>query len=283
MSRNLYLAHYGVKGQKHGERKYQNKDGSLTPLGRAHYGVGKARGAASSAVKSVAKAIRKKVAPTNVELNAQIRKEKSKILNKQKREELKRLKKTGKIEDPEKKKGPHKRFSEMSDADIDARINRLKKEATLAELEASKNIGPGKKMVLNAISKGLTTGIQTATQSGLKSVGETFIKRGFGMDKDWNEFQEKKKKEEASKKLSEHIDDVVNESKAWREKEEKKKKRAEDFKKVVGNIKNETSGYRDRYAANFGYDGKGPKEKDQKAKVNYTWDPDDPRSKKRKK
>ena len=35
-----YLAHHGVKGQKWGERKYQNADGSLTPEGRIHYGVG---------------------------------------------------------------------------------------------------------------------------------------------------------------------------------------------------------------------------------------------------
>jgi len=41
-----YLAHHGVKGQKHGRRQYQNPDGSLTPLGRIHYGVGKAREAA---------------------------------------------------------------------------------------------------------------------------------------------------------------------------------------------------------------------------------------------
>jgi hypothetical protein len=38
-----YLAHHGVKGQKHGERQYQNLDGSLTPLGRKHYGVGPPR------------------------------------------------------------------------------------------------------------------------------------------------------------------------------------------------------------------------------------------------
>ena len=35
-----YLEHYGVKGQKHGERRYQNADGSLTPEGREHYGIG---------------------------------------------------------------------------------------------------------------------------------------------------------------------------------------------------------------------------------------------------
>lgn len=33
-----YLAHHGVPGQKHGIRKYQYEDGSLTPLGRIHYG-----------------------------------------------------------------------------------------------------------------------------------------------------------------------------------------------------------------------------------------------------
>ena len=37
------LYHHGVKGQKWGERQYQYKDGSLTPLGRIHYGVGSSR------------------------------------------------------------------------------------------------------------------------------------------------------------------------------------------------------------------------------------------------
>lgn len=35
------IKHYGTKGQKWGVRKYQNKDGSLTPAGREHYGYGK--------------------------------------------------------------------------------------------------------------------------------------------------------------------------------------------------------------------------------------------------
>ena len=42
-----YIAHHGVKGQKWGERQYQNADGSLTPAGRIHYGVGNARASSS--------------------------------------------------------------------------------------------------------------------------------------------------------------------------------------------------------------------------------------------
>lgn len=37
------LYHHGVKGQKHGHRRWQNPDGSLTPAGREHYGVGMKR------------------------------------------------------------------------------------------------------------------------------------------------------------------------------------------------------------------------------------------------
>lgn len=37
------LEHYQVKGAKHGVRRYQNYDGSYTPLGREHYGIGPPR------------------------------------------------------------------------------------------------------------------------------------------------------------------------------------------------------------------------------------------------
>lgn len=32
-----YLAHYGIKGQKWGVRRFQNEDGSLTAAGKEHY------------------------------------------------------------------------------------------------------------------------------------------------------------------------------------------------------------------------------------------------------
>ena len=42
-----FLSHHGIKSQKWGRRQYQNHDGSLTTLGRIHYGVGEARKGAS--------------------------------------------------------------------------------------------------------------------------------------------------------------------------------------------------------------------------------------------
>jgi len=38
----LELSHHGIKGQKWGILRFQNKDGSLTPAGRIRYGVGNA-------------------------------------------------------------------------------------------------------------------------------------------------------------------------------------------------------------------------------------------------
>ena len=32
-----YLIHYGIKGQKWGERRFQNEDGTLTPAGKSRY------------------------------------------------------------------------------------------------------------------------------------------------------------------------------------------------------------------------------------------------------
>lgn len=39
----LELSHYGIKGQKYGVRRWQYKDGSLTPEGYIHYGYGRKR------------------------------------------------------------------------------------------------------------------------------------------------------------------------------------------------------------------------------------------------
>ena len=46
------IKHYQVKGAKHGVRRWQNYDGSYTPAGRVHYGVGPPRGSAQNKAKT---------------------------------------------------------------------------------------------------------------------------------------------------------------------------------------------------------------------------------------
>ena len=37
---DTYIAHWGIKGQKWGVRRFQNEDGTLTEAGRSRYGTG---------------------------------------------------------------------------------------------------------------------------------------------------------------------------------------------------------------------------------------------------
>lgn len=53
------LYHHGTLGQKWGRRLYQNPDGSLTPLGRVRYGVGKARDSVVTSVNAAGARIKK--------------------------------------------------------------------------------------------------------------------------------------------------------------------------------------------------------------------------------
>jgi len=67
---NNYLSHEGVKGMRWGERRYQYKDGSLTPEGRRHYGYGEERNKLRSEIKIIrekARAERKMAKVQNAE------------------------------------------------------------------------------------------------------------------------------------------------------------------------------------------------------------------------
>ena len=44
-----YLVHFGIKGQRWGNRRYQNEDGTLTPEGKIRYGYDKNTGKMSKA------------------------------------------------------------------------------------------------------------------------------------------------------------------------------------------------------------------------------------------
>ena len=138
-----YLAHHGTKGQKWGERKYQNSDGSLTPLGRVHYGVGAARKKASEVASKAGKAIKKKVNPSEEDLLEKLEKAQSK----QNKRELK--------EAINEAKGKKKSLKDMSDAEQIDLYNRMKREQAIKEMKRENS-------PLNSIKNGAQTAAKGA-------------------------------------------------------------------------------------------------------------------------
>lgn len=142
-----FLAHHGVTGQKWGERRYQNKDGSLTPLGRIHWGIGQARNAVSNKLKT-RKSFRLETDSEKrkrLKLKAE-KKEENKKLKLQKAEEV-RQKREKAIEDKKAKiiaKGDkdaiYKNRELFSDEELDKAMARINKVNQFKTEKSSKQV-----------------------------------------------------------------------------------------------------------------------------------------------
>lgn len=207
---NSYLAHYGVKGQQHGRRRYQNKDGSLTPEGRIHYGVGKARDKAAKAAsgalstaKTAGRVVGKAISSIPV-TRSQRRAAKAKRLEeKQARlemdnENIRKIKeakagiKAARRDRELAKRGIRKpkKLSELTDEELKARVTRVETELKLKASEAKNNhpmVAAGKEFgqrfankVLDASADAVGRGIA----SSLSAKTSAFAKEQLGLSDD---------------------------------------------------------------------------------------------------
>lgn len=138
------LSHHGIQGQKWGVRRYQNKDGSLTPKGKMYYNVN-SDGSLSEKSRSEKKA------------------------------EIKESKKYNKIKNSEDAKVIYKHRNELSIEDFNAAYDRLKKVNDLKEINGKNSISrkiavaAGKEAAKVAFKAAVITGgvlFLTKTQTG---------------------------------------------------------------------------------------------------------------------
>lgn len=118
-----YLMHYRTKGSKNGERLYQNEDGSLTALGRIHYGVGEARDSSSTTETSSSNTSSSDATSSS-----------DSTPKKLSRREVRKQEIAARKERQEAAEAERKNIRNLSDQELQARINRLNNEKRLDEL-----------------------------------------------------------------------------------------------------------------------------------------------------
>ena len=148
-----YLAHYGVKFMKWGVRRYQNEDGSLTSLGKEHYGVGKSDDSSDGSNES------------NEAKEPKISKREQR---KQLAEERKKIREETKI--------ARRNVRNLTNEELQERINRLNKEKQLDQLlqeQAARSEDPMRAKV----HKLLSDAAEDLTKKTLAAVTQTIVNK----------------------------------------------------------------------------------------------------------
>lgn len=221
------LYHWGIKGQKWGLRRYQNKDGSLTAAGKKRYAKleaemeklgGKSAGdAGASKAKSVSDM-------TDDEINAKINR-----MNLEKRynEAMASNEQKSDTASPKSNKSntaanTKKNISDMTDDEINARIERIKLENRLKELmtepvktvETKKETSAGKRIVGEILTNSVKNIGQQAATYAMGAGVNYLAKNVLGI----KNATEKRKRDDGTEEIIDIFQDIVNPRKGQKDK-----------------------------------------------------------------
>ena len=187
-----YMEHSGIKGMHWGIRRYQNTDGSLTPAGRARYGVGPARkvkttvgkvikgisktaSGAGRSVKSSTKAIAKKI-----RTNAEVRKDRS----------FEKAVSSGNVNKL------IKNLDRMSDKELNDALNRARQVKALKDLKAPKKSLTDQIGDVATTATKIATAVKKASEARSERLKYRQAKEAYDRDEDERYEQERKQWEQ---------------------------------------------------------------------------------------
>lgn len=164
-SYSIKLQHSGTLGMKWGQRLYQNKDGSLTPLGRVHYGIGQAR----------AKRIEKANEKARIKAEAQAAREKARYQNRDGTLNLR-----GRI-----KYGTTDKYALLTDDELRKQTNRLQLQKNLEDLKKqNSSLYRLRSKLGNATEEVITSGFKKAAEKIVNTLVDKGVSKLLKTDED---------------------------------------------------------------------------------------------------
>lgn len=165
---NNSMQHWGIPGQKHGIRRYQYRDGTLTPLGRIRY-------------RKMKKEYEKETSP----------KTKKEIKKREMAEEYNKLNdyfddKNAQKQEPKQASSSNKvvkkTIKELTNDELSAQIKRLENEKKLKELMGDPQTKKGKSVVGEILADSGKKAAGSIATSAFIYLGQKSVQKMFGND-----------------------------------------------------------------------------------------------------
>ena len=214
------LSHYGIPNQKHGVRRFQYPDGSLTPAGRIRYGVGKAREKSASGAKAKVASSKdqERAAARAKRIEARKAKKDARIAEKNARKEAERKREQDAKElqrYEELRRKPASKLTAAEMAELTARLTAEKQYKELLRATEEPKLFDGKKFVVDVLQdsgkKILSGAITYGAGKVINSiVGDEVFKVGNNDSKKQDKENKENKENKQNKEKKENTENKQN-------------------------------------------------------------------------